>query len=284
MSFEPGVAPPAVLSARPLVFACAGGAVLCRREPPGAAALPAAALLPTLDEAIGLGLDPAQAHHLGALDGQDCLALPLRPPGEPDEPAGFERVSLRKLWGRFDEALFAVAGRATQVIDWAAAHQFCGRCATPTVRDPGERCLACPGCGLRSYPRISPAIIVLVRRGRQALLARSARFPLAFYSTLAGFVEIGESLEDTLHREVREEVGVEVTNLRYFGSQPWPFPHSLMLGFHADHAGGEIAIDHHEIDDARWFSADDLPAIPPRISIARRLIDAWVDEVGGRPG
>jgi NAD+ diphosphatase len=132
-----------------------------------------------------------------------------------------------------------------------------------------------------SYPRISPAVIVLVRKDDEALLARNARFPLPFYSTLAGFVEIGESLEQTVAREIREEAGIEVKDVRYFGSQPWPFPHSLMVGFTARWAGGELRADEREILDARWWRADALPQVPPPLSIARRLIDAWVDEVTG---
>jgi NAD+ diphosphatase len=141
--------------------------------------------------------------------------------------------------------------------------------------------MRCPSCGLLAYPRISPAVIVLIRRGDRALLARGVRFPLPFYSALAGFVEVGETLEDTVAREVREEVGVEVERIRYFGSQPWPFPHSLMVGFSAEWKSGEIAPDAREIVDAQWFGAAALPPIPPRLSIARRLIDAWLDDVAG---
>jgi NAD+ diphosphatase len=139
--------------------------------------------------------------------------------------------------------------------------------------------MRCPKCALTSYPRIAPAVIVLVRKGEKALLARNATFPLPFYSTIAGFSDIGETLEETVEREVFEESGVRVDTIRYFGSQPWPFPHSLMIGFTAEWNSGEIAIDHDEIADAQWFSADALPLIPPRVSIARRLIDAWVNEV-----
>jgi len=138
---------------------------------------------------------------------------------------------------------------------------------------PGERARRCPACDLSFYPRISPAIIVLVRRGEEALLGQGNRFPGAFYSTLAGFVEPGETLEETLAREVREEVGVEVKDLRYFGSQPWPFPHSLMIAFTAEYAGGELRPDGVEIEECAWFDPDALPKLPPPISISRRLID-----------
>jgi NAD+ diphosphatase len=142
----------------------------------------------------------------------------------------------------------------------------------------GERARRCPACGLLAFPRLAPAIITLIERddGR-ALLARGRTFPIPMYSCLAGFVEPGETLEEAVHREVREEVGVEIDDVRYWASQPWPFPHSLMLGFNAAWAGGDIVIDPTEIVDANWFAADDLPAIPPGISIARRLIDDWVE-------
>ena len=131
-----------------------------------------------------------------------------------------------------------------------------------------------------SFPRISPAIIVLVERDGKALLARSPRFKEGLFSTLAGFVEPGETLEDAVRREVKEEAGIDVKNIRYFGSQPWPFPDSLMVGFTAEYAGGEIKIDDNEILDARWFSAEDMPEIPGKISIARALIDYFLEKAG----
>ena len=188
---------------------------------------------------------------------------------------------MRELYEALSDEAFWLGACAAQVVEWATTHRFCGRCATPTARVSGERCMRCPACGYMAYPLIAPAIIFLVRRGDQALLARNARAPGAFWSTLAGFAEIGESLEETLAREVREEVGIDVTNLRYFGSQPWPFPHSLMVGFVAEWAGGEIRVDGKEILEAAWFRADALPPIPPRLSIARRLIDAWLADVAG---
>ena len=138
--------------------------------------------------------------------------------------------------------------------------------------------LRCPGCGLTAFPKISPAVIVLVEKEGKLLLARGRRFALPFYSVLAGFVEPGESLEDTVHREILEEVGIRVKNVRYFGSQPWPYPDSLMIGFTAEYAGGEIKEDPEEILDAAWFAPDDLPSIPGKVSIARKLIDWFVEK------
>jgi NAD+ diphosphatase len=237
--------------------------------------------LPGDDDAGALGLDVSSVKHLGRLDDADAVAAWL----EHDRalPATYATRGLRSLFGAVPDEVHAVAGRAAQVLEWAQTTRHCGRCAALTACVEGELCARCPACGLSAYPRIAPAIIVLVRRGDEALLARGARFPEAFYSTLAGFSDVGESLEETLAREVREEVGVEVKNVRYFGSQPWPFPHSLMVGFTADWAGGEIQVDGQEIVDARWFRPESLPMLPGRMSIARKLIDAWVHEVLG-PG
>jgi NAD+ diphosphatase len=232
--------------------------------------------LPADADVEAFGLDPTDTHDLGLFEDGTAGGIAI---GNRPLVAPFEVAPLFQLYAALGEARFFMAGVASQVVDWADTHRFCGRCATPTERMASERCMRCPKCGLLAYPRISPAVIVLVRRGDEALLARGARFPVPFYSTLAGFVEIGETLEQTIVREVREEVGVEVKAPRYFGSQPWPFPHSLMLGFFADWASGEIRADGQEILDARWCRADDLPPIPPRLSIARSLIDAWIDDV-----
>jgi NAD+ diphosphatase len=285
--FSPAAARPPALSERPLWFLCAENEVVLRREPgaPVAEALPDnAALLPSTAEVTALGLDPAQAIFLGTLAGEQCLALPYAG-GKSALPPALGLVGLRKLWAQLDGALFPIAGRANQLCHHYATSRFCGRCGTPNEREaePKSRAVKCPACALSVWPRISPAIITLVRRGDEALLANSGRFPVPFFSTLAGFSEPGESLEDTLVREVQEEVGVKVGDVRYFGSQPWPFPNSLMIGFTAQWESGEIEVDGEEIKEAHFFRATELPMIPPRLSIARRLIDAWVTEITGRP-
>ena len=208
--------------------------------------------------------------YLGVLDGRHCWSVGVDVDGD-----GF--VDLRLLYGSVDETTWTVAGRAVQLVAWDRTHRYCGRCGTPTEPAPGERAKRCPACGLLAFPRLAPAVIVLVTRGDdEVLLARNANFPAAMYSTIAGFVEPGETLEEAVRREVKEEVGVELDDVRYFASQPWPFPHSLMLGFTATWAGGDIEIDGREIADAQWFRRDALPMIPPPMSIARRLIDSFV--------
>jgi NAD+ diphosphatase len=179
-----------------------------------------------------------------------------------------------------DEDFFRMAGRAKQIVGWHATHRFCGRCGGKTEPAPGELAKRCTRCGMMHYPRLSPAAIILVERGDLILLARSPGFPKGLYSVLAGFVEPGESIEETVAREIREEVGIGVENVAYFGSQPWPFPNSLMIGFTADYADGELAPDPGEIEDAGWYKAHDLPQLPPKTSIARAMIDDFVKRHG----
>lgn len=214
---------------------------------------------------------PAGALPVGVFAGHRCLAVDLE---EWPEIAGAEPVSLRALHGIAGMDAFLLAGRATQLLDWRANHRHCGRCGTLTVQLADEHAMRCPACGLSAYPRLSPAVMVLVRDGERLLLARSPHFKEGIYSALAGFVEPGETLEQCAAREVREEVGVEIANLRYFSSQPWPFPDSLMIAFMADYAGGEIVPQPGEIEDAGWYTRAALPLLPDPVSIARRLIDA----------
>jgi NAD+ diphosphatase len=184
-------------------------------------------------------------------------------------------LGLRALFGQLDERLFAVAGRAAQLVAWNRDHQFCSRCGSPTQLVAGERARRCPDCGLTAYPRLSPAIIVLIERGDRVLLARGRGMPPNRYGIVAGFVEPGESLEEAVQREVWEEVGLEIEDVRYFASQAWPFPHAIMIGFTAKHAAGEIELRDGELAAANWFSLDALPTVPSKMSIARRLLDAW---------
>lgn len=215
---------------------------------------------------------------LGTLAGRHCWAIDVDGDGMPD---GY--VDLRMLWSSVDETTWAVAGRAVQLVEWRRTHRYCGRCATPTTQVPGERAVRCPDCGLMAFPRLAPAVIMLVERASdgRALLARNANFPAGMFSCLAGFVEPGETLEQAVRREIMEEVGVEVGELDYRGSQPWPFPHQLMIGFGAEYVAGDIAVDGTEIAEAAWFAPDEIPSIPPAgMSIAGRLIDEWRTRVG----
>lgn len=214
-----------------------------------------------------------QALHIGVWQGEPCYAIEVEvmPRGIVGAP-----VPVRSVFGLAGDEAFALTCRAAQLLDWKKNHRYCGRCGTPTTRKPNEFAMQCPSCGLLTYPRISPAVMVLIRRGDELLLARSPHFRSGMYSALAGFVEAGETVEFAAVREVREEVGIEIANLRYFRSQPWPFPDSLMLAFFADYAGGEITPDPAEIAEAGWFPIDALPTLPDPVSIARRLIDAAV--------
>jgi NAD+ diphosphatase len=234
--------------------------------------------IPLLPDLAELAVEAVRRNYLGALTGRACYAVEIAAEVEPPPGAVFR--NLRLLYGRVPEELFALAGRAAQIVEWDRSHQFCGRCGTRTEYSPGERAKRCPACGQLSFPRLSPAIIVLVERGNEVLLARGTGFPSGMYSTLAGFVEPGESLEEAVHREIYEESGILLKDLRYFGSQPWPFPHSLMIGFTAQYASGEIVIDPTEIADAQWFTVDRLPRVPQKLSIARRLIDSYVAKHG----
>jgi NAD+ diphosphatase len=252
MIFEPAVVPAVLPSATAWSFAFADGQLLL---PDGDALVPGT---------------PPQAvvrHYLGRLDGLDCWALRVN-----TVPPGWRRVSLRAAMMAMPAPLSGVAGRAAQVLEWDRAHRYCGVCGTPTESVEGERARRCPACGHVAYPRVSPAMMVLVWRPGEVLLARAPHFAAGMYSALAGFVEAGESIEQCVEREVAEEVGVRVTDLRYYGSQSWPFPHSLMIAFTARWVGGEIVPEPGEIEDARWYPLDALPPIPPRFSVSGHLI------------
>ena len=265
ISTPPGFA--AVLSApagaKPSTFAFRGSELLLRED----------LSVPTDEELAAVAIDRAHALPVGVLESRFVRAAMLERNAPP--PPGFTFKGLRSLFGRLDESTLAIAARAVQLVEWARTHRFCGVCAAPMSRVDGERAMRC-ACGHTAYPRISPAMMVLVKRGPRILLARNAAVPAGGrMSALAGFLEAGESIEDAIHREVMEEVGLEVRDFRYFASQSWPFPHALMVAFTAEYAGGEITVDPKEIGEARWFGpGDTLPELPPRQSVSRALIEA----------
>jgi NAD+ diphosphatase len=272
--FIAGIVPPADRNGPALWFAIQGNNLLVSQEP-------SSIIIPCLKDFSELGLAALNQNYLGLLEGSPCYAVEV--PEKAVLPAGMAFEGLRQVYGRLDEDLFWIAARAVQIVDWDRTHRFCGRCGVPMETQKAERAKKCPKCGLLHFPRLAPAIIVAIERGDQLLLARSRRFATGMYSVLAGFVEPGESLEETVIREVREEVGISLKDIRYFGSQPWPFPHSLMIGFTATYAGGEITIDAEEIEDAGWFTVDRLPPLPGKISIARKLIDWFIEKHGNTP-
>ncbi|MDP1675003.1 MAG: NAD(+) diphosphatase [Burkholderiales bacterium] len=267
--YIPLVTAPAAQDSPALWFAFQRGSILVSNAE--SAALPCCC---TLEEH---GVATVRHHYLGLLGEQHCYAA------EVDEaqllPAGWAPLGLRDLFGMVDSTLAALSGRALQLLEWERNHQFCSRCGTPMQARSDERARACPSCRFTTYPLVSPAVMVLITRGRELLLARKAVWPAGRYSAIAGFVEPGEMLEDTVVRETREEVGVEVGELRYFGSQPWPFPHSLMVAFTAEYAGGPVRPDGVEIEEAAWFDAEALPRLPPSVSISRRLITTVAAEL-----
>jgi NAD+ diphosphatase len=210
---------------------------------------------------------------LGTLGGVPCMALTARE--ETPLSAPYKAMSLRALFGLLDPDCYSIAGLASELIYWQRASVFCALCGGAGEPVAGEWSKRCVRCGHVAYPRVSPCVIVLIHDGDRVLLTHKPGWG-PMNSLVAGFVEPGESLEECLAREVLEEVGVEVDELRYFGSQPWPFPHQLMVGFFARYKAGEIRIDANELDAAAWFHVDNLPPLPGKLSIARQLLDTWI--------
>ncbi len=229
------------------------------------------------DEWRWLDVKRVSQHYLGLVGTVPVFANEIDP--ESDEPQGYEFDNLWAFLGRVDEPVFNLIGKAKQIVDWDNDHRFCGQCGEQTERSSGDRSRRCPACRRMFYPRLSPSIICCIRRGRDILLAKNAQSRGDFYSTIAGFIEPGESIEEAVHREVKEEVGLNVMNLQYISSQPWPFPNSLMLGFHAEYESGDILLQEEEIADARWFDIDALPNRPMGVSIAGRLIDSTIARI-----
>jgi NAD+ diphosphatase len=230
----------------------------------------AGATLPSIETLRALG-DDWQAIHFGRLDGQLCEMRVW--PQTIALPPGLMAGDFRRLWSIWPSARLEALVRARQLAAWLAHHRFCGVCGQATEIHPAEPACVCHACGHKAYPRISPVCMGLVLRGKEMLLARSPHFPPGVYSALAGFVEAGESAEAALRREIFEEAGVRIRNIRWFGSQTWPYPHSLMLGFIADYASGELVAQAGEIEALGWFGFDRLPDLPHPASLAYRMIE-----------
>ena len=212
--------------------------------------------------------------YLGSLNGLNCFCGKLT---KESIIPGMYFSNLKALAPQLSEDMFWVGGRAIQIVNFYTDHKYCGRCGTVTHVEGTEIAMVCPKCNFVNYPRISPAIIVAVVKEGKLLLAHNNGFPKDLYSVVAGFVEVGETFEDCVVREVYEETGLTVKNIKYFGNQPWPFPNSLMIGFTAEYASGEIEVDGKEIGSANFYTASDMPLIPDSISIARKLINWFTD-------
>ena len=215
---------------------------------------------------------------IGYLNDKPCYLLELTLDSKLDKDLIL--TPLRNLLGRIPDSLFTVCSRSLQLSEWRKNNQFCGVCGTQMIMHETERAMFCGCNNLLVYPKISPCVIVLVTKGEELLLAHNKNFPGTFYSTLAGFIEAGESAESAIHREIFEEVKVKVQNIKYFGSQSWPFPSQLMLGYHAEYLEGEITPDGEEIDLADWFHYKDLPNVPTgNISISGQLIESYIEKL-----
>jgi NAD+ diphosphatase len=231
--------------------------------------------VPFLNNLDDLHLLPVRTQYLGTFEGIPCHSAELPP--NTAAPEGLSFTDLRPFYFGIEEDIFLLAGRALQIMSWDQTHQYCGRCGHLTETLQGEMAKTCPVCKFMSYPRISPAVIVAVLKDNKILLTKYAAFRGNMRTIIAGFLEPGETLEECVRREVLEEVGITVQNIKYFGNQPWPFPNSLMIGFTAEWESGEIKVDGKEIAEGDWYSADSTPDIPPRMSISREIID-WFKE------
>lgn len=212
-----------------------------------------------------------------SFDGQHAVRV-VDLEADPELAPGESLLGLRDLYDSVTPAEYAHVQRAFQILHWRRTHRFCSACGERLTRKAVEGAMACPVCKLDFFPRLNPVVITRVTRGNTILLARRAHGVLPFYSVIAGFVEAGETLEAAVSREIREEVGIAVKNIRYFASQPWPFPNNLMIGFTAEYASGEIQVDGEEIGEADWFSREAMPPIPNAISISRWMIDDFLKD------
>ncbi|MGB2579380.1 NAD+ diphosphatase [Elusimicrobium simillimum] len=215
----------------------------------------------------------------GQLNGVDCKAFAFssQPHPKPTLPRGYELVDLRASHQLLTAKEFWAAGKAFQFTHWDTNSRYCPACGVATTR-VSVNAKQCPTCKQEIYPRINPVVMVLVRKGSRILMVRGKNFRRKFYGLVAGFVEAGETLEECAHREVMEETNIKIKNLRYITSQPWPFPSNLIIGFFADYAGGKLRVDTNELETADFFDINNLPPLPSKISLARKLVQTWLKE------
>ncbi len=226
------------------------------------------------DDAIASLLQAHEVYYLGTLNGTPCMTCEVD--AERELPADWQAYSLRGLFGKLAAEMLNLVGYASQILYWQQTSRYCpvsGHLTEPEIGTWGRHC---PHCGHVSYPHVTPAILVLVYDGERVLLTHKPGWDKR-YSCIAGFTEPGETLEECAQREIYEEVGLEVTDVEYIGSQSWPFPHQLMVGFVARYVSGEIRIEEQELDDAKWFPIDELPQLPPPQSLAHTIIMTWAE-------
>jgi len=232
--------------------------------------------IPKADELSNIVQDTEDQESIGTYKGEKCLCI--QNDTISNIPSDYELVDVRSIPSLSDDTeLFMLAGTANHILHWSRLNRYCGCCGHKTINKEDERAKICPSCKNVIYPRISPAVITAIFRGDEILLAHNRNFKGNMHSLIAGFVEPGETLEECVAREIKEEIGIKVDNIRYFNSQPWPFPDSLMIAFLADYESGVITVDGDEITEAAWFHADNLPEIPSSFSIAGKII-RWYQE------
>lgn len=267
-SFKPGLIPSIEKGESSWWFVFSGDKLLVKETERGPQ-------IPLTDNLEKAGITPVRSQYLGIFREQACFSVEAQ--NSIPAPEGMEFRELRSLLGVVEDDVFLVAGKGIQIVDWDRSHQYCGRCGSATETKQDERAKICPKCGMLFYPKLSPAVIVAIVKDGKLLLAHNNRFRPNWYSVIAGFVEPGETFEECVQREVMEEVGLKVKNIKYFGNQPWPFPNSLMVAFTAEYESGEIKVDGIEISDAGWFTQDTFPDTPGKTVIAGHLI-SWYKE------
>ncbi|WP_406661436.1 NAD(+) diphosphatase [Methanolobus sp. ZRKC3] len=232
--------------------------------------------LPLTEDLENIDANIIGKQYLGEYGECSCFSFELEHSSFENDSVRFHE--LRKLTGILDDPIASLAARAVHVMEWDRKTRFCGFCGSKTEQRANERAKECPECGLLFFPKISPAIIVMIEKEDKLLMARSPYFPEGIYGLIAGFVEPGESIEEAVVREVYEEVGISIKDIEYFGSQPWPYPDSLMIRFTAKYSGGEICIDNVEIEDAGWFTMDEMPSVPGTSSISGQLVEYFLQK------